>query len=68
MGECVDGVNVPVSALYVQNNMIGVVVSELGVDTFVPVTVISQDETTAFVRSIYTGSPLQAGKTVKLFN
>ena len=68
VGEFVDGVNVPVSALYVQNNMIGVVVSELGVDTFVPVTVISQDETTAFVRSIYTGSPLQAGKTVKLFN
>lgn len=68
VGEFVDGVNVPVSALYVQSNMIGVVVSELGVDTFVPVTVISQNETTAFVRSIYAGSPLQPGKTVKLFN
>lgn len=68
VGEFVDGVNVPVSALYSQSNMIGVVVSELGTDTFVPVTVISRDEKTAFVRSIYAGSPLQAGKTVRLFN
>lgn len=68
VGEFVDGVNVPVSALYTQSNMMGVVVTELGTETFVPVTVISRDEKTAFVRSIYAGSPLQAGKTVRLFN
>lgn len=68
VGEFVDGVNVPVSSLYTQSNMIGVVVSELGTETFVPVIVISRDDKTAFVKSIYPGSPLQAGKTVRLFN
>ena len=48
--------------------MIGVVVLDGGVQTFVPVTVVSYlDESTAFVRPTLTGSPLEAGKTVMLF-
>ena len=48
--------------------MIGVVVLEGGMQTFVPVTVISYpDEETAFVRPTLSGSPLSEGKTIMLF-
>jgi len=69
VGDFVSGVHVPISALYTLDNMIGVVVLEGGVQTFVPVTVISYpDEKSAFVRPTLTGSPLEGGKTVMLFN
>ena len=40
----------------------------MGVDTFVPVEVITYDDATAVVTPIMSGSPLQASKTVRLFN
>ena len=68
VGDFISGVHVPVRALYSFDNMIGVVVLENGLQTFVPVTVISYpDENTAFVRPTLSGSPLEEGKTVQLF-
>lgn len=68
VGDFVSGVHVPIRALYTYDNMIGVVVIENGLQTFVPVTVISySDDETAFVRPTLSGSPLEAGKTVMLF-
>ena len=68
VGDFVSGVYVPINALYTMNNMIGVVVLDGGVQTFVEVTVISySDDNTAFVRPTLSGSPLEAGKTVMLF-
>lgn len=68
VGDFVSGVHVPINALYTLDNMIGVVVLEAGLQTFVPVTVISYpDEKSAFVRPTLTGSPLEHGKTVMLF-
>lgn len=68
IGDFVSGVHVPMNALYTLDNMIGVVVLDGGVQTFVPVTVVSySDQNTAFVRPTLTGSPLEAGKTVMLF-
>lgn len=68
VGDFVSGVYVPISALYTLDNMIGVVVLEGGLQTFVPVMVISYpDSETAFVRPTLSGSPLEAGKTVMLF-
>ena len=68
VGDFVSGVYVPIRALYTMDNMIGVVVLEGGLQTFVPVTVISYpDQDTAFVRSTLSGSPLSEGKTIMLF-
>ena len=68
VGDFVSGVYVPIRALYPLDNMIGVVVLEGGLQTFVPVTVISYpDEETAFVRPTLSGSPLSEGKTIMLF-
>ena len=68
VGDFVSGVYVPIRALYTMDNMIGVVVIEGGMQTFVPVTVISYpDENTAFVRPTLAGSPLSDGKTILLF-
>lgn len=68
IGDFVSGVHVPMNALYTLDNMIGVVVIDGGMQTFVPVTVVSYpDQNTAFVRPTLTGSPLEAGKTVMLF-
>lgn len=68
VGDFVSGVYVPIRALYTIDNMIGVVVLDGGVQTFVPVMVISYpDSDTAFVRPTLAGSPLEAGKTVMLF-
>ena len=68
VGDFVSGVYVPMNALYTLENMIGVVVLEGGMQTFVPVTVISYpDDKTAFVRPTLSGSPLEDGKTVVLF-
>lgn len=69
VGDFVSGVYVPINALYTLDNMIGVVVLEGGTQTFVPVTVISYpDDKRAFVRPTLTGSPLEDGKTIMLFN
>lgn len=69
VGDFVSGVHVPINALYTYDNMIGVVVLENGMQTFVPVSVISySDDNTAFVRPTLSGSPLEADKTVLLFN
>ena len=67
IGESVTGLSVPNGALLAQQGMIGVVVSEMGIETFVPVNVITYDDATAVVSPILSGSPLQAGKTVLLF-
>ena len=68
VGDFVSGVYVPIRALYTIDNMIGVVVLDGGMQTFVPVMVISYpDSETAFVRPTLAGSPLEAGKTVMLF-
>ena len=68
VGDFVSGVHVPMRALYAYDNMIGVVVLDNGIQTFVPVTVISySDDDHAFVRPTISGSPLEAGKTVMLF-
>ena len=68
VGDFVSGGYVPIRALYTLDNMIGVVVLEGGLQTFVPVTVISYpDEDTAFVRPTLSGSPLSEGKTIMLF-
>lgn len=68
VGDFVQGFHVPINALYTYQNMIGVMVVEGGVQTFVPVTVISYpDDKTAFVRPTLEGSPLTDGKTVMLF-
>lgn len=69
IGDFVSGVHVPMTALYTLDNMIGVVVLDGGMQTFVPVNVVSySDQNTAFVRPTLPGSPLEAGKTVMLFN
>lgn len=68
VGDFVSGVHVPIRALYAYDNMIGVVVLDNGIQTFVPVMVISySDDENAFVRPTLSGSPLEAGKTVMLF-
>lgn len=68
IGDFVSGYHVPMSALYTVNDSLGVVVMDGGVQTFVPVTVISYpDSNTAFVRPTLDGSPLTAGKTIMLF-
>lgn len=68
IGDFVSGVHVPMNALYTLDNMIGVVVLDGGMQTFVPVNVVSySDQNTAFVRPTLPGSPLEAGKTVMLF-
>lgn len=68
VGDFVSGVHVPIRALYTYDNMIGVIVLENGMQTFVPVTVISySDDEQAFVRPTLSGSPLEAGKMVMLF-
>lgn len=68
VGDFVYGFYVPINALYTLDNMIGVVVLEGGIQTFVSVTVISYpDQDTAFVRPTLEGSPLAADKTVMLF-
>ena len=68
VGDFVSGYHVPVNALYTLDNMIGVVVLDGGVQTFVPVTVVSYpDQNTAFVRPTLEGSPLAKDKTVLLF-
>lgn len=68
VGDFVSGLHVPMNALYTLDNMIGVVVLDGGVQTFVPVTVIAYpDDKTAFVRPTMAGSPLEADKTVMLF-
>jgi len=68
VGDFVSGVHVPIRALYTMDNMIGVVVLEGGLQTFVPVTVISYPEQDmAFVRPTLSGSPLNDGKTIMLF-
>ena len=68
VGDFVSGVRVPIRALYAYDNMMGVVVLEGGMQTFVPVTVISYiDDEYAFVRPTREGSPLENGKTVMLY-
>ncbi len=68
VGDFLAGFYVPIKALYGMENMIGVVVVEEGVQTFVEVTVVSYpDSETAFVRPKLQGSPLKEGKTVRLF-
>ena len=68
VGDFVSGLEVPIRALYALDNMIGVVVLDGGVQTYVPVTVVSYvDEYTAFVRPTINGSPLEAGKTIMLY-
>lgn len=67
VGEFVDGLSVPTSALYAYQGMIGVVVTEASIDTFVQVNVVSYDENIALVTPAQAGSPLQAGKSVRLY-
>lgn len=68
VGDFVSGVRVPIRALYAYDNMMGVVVLDGGMQTFVPVTVISYlDDEYAFVRPTREGSPLENGKTVMLY-
>ncbi len=74
VGDFVSGVRVPVNALYnyvdpnTKKESIGVIVLDGSQQTFVEVIVISYpDESTAFVRPMLSGSPLEAGKTVMLF-
>ena len=68
VGNFVSGLHVPMNALYGMDNMLGVVVVEGGMQTFVEVVVISYpDENTAFIRPRLNGSPLTAGKSVMLF-
>lgn len=68
VGNFTSGIRVPMNALYGMDNMIGVVVSEGGSQTFVEVSVISYpDENTALIRPKLKGSPLEVGKTVLLF-
>lgn len=68
VGDFVSGYHVPINALYTIDNMIGVVIVEGGLQTFVPVTVVSYpDQNTAFIRPTLEGSPLANDKTVMLF-
>ena len=68
VGDFVSGYHVPINALYTIDNMIGVVIVEGGLQTFVPVTVVSYpDQNTAFSRPTLEGSPLANDKTVMLF-
>ena len=68
VGDFITGFRVPINAIYTLDNMIGVVVLEGGVQTFVEVIVVSYpDENTALVRPKLKGSPLVHGKTIQLF-
>jgi len=64
VGEFVDGLSVPLEALFSQGGEQGVVIADG--ERFVPVTVISSDGRDAFVRTVYAGS-LMEGQGVLTF-
>jgi hypothetical protein len=68
LSESVDSLVVPKAAIYTQNEQKGVVrVESDGSLTFIPVSIISEQQGSVYVAPIQTGA-LVSGQTVRLFN
>ncbi|MBQ8149818.1 MAG: hypothetical protein IJ041_04810 [Clostridia bacterium] len=67
IGESVECMTVPVSAIYTQNGAQGVVITQNGVPSFVPVNVLSQSGGKAYIQAIQSGV-LEEGMDVRLFD
>ncbi len=67
IGESVECMTVPLAALYTQNGAQGVVISQNGVPSFVPVNVLSQSGGKAYIQPIQSGV-LEEGMDVRLFD
>ncbi len=66
LGEYVDCLSVPKTALYEQNEAIGIVVISGDRQSFVPVSVLREENDRAYISAIQTGT-LAEGMTVRLF-
>ena len=67
LGDSVSSLTVPEKAIYYQENMPGVVLSEDGYEWFIPVNIIERRDGMVFIAAIQQGV-LEEGQTVKLFN
>ena len=68
LGEYADGLVVPASAIYTQNEQQGVVrVEQDGSMVFIPVSVVATQGDKVFISAIQTGV-LGKGQTVRLFH
>lgn len=66
IGETLTGLKVPIGALFVQGEMVGVVTNDGGTETFVPVQIYNRTDQYAVVIPIYQNS-LQVGQYVNLY-
>ena len=68
LGEYADGLLVPASAIYTQNEQQGVVrINEDGTQVFIPVDIVAKQTDKVFISAIQTGL-LAKGQTVRLFH
>ncbi|MCL2811140.1 MAG: hypothetical protein FWD25_04530 [Clostridia bacterium] len=67
VGEFVDGFSTPVEAVIEQGGVMGVVVAGAPNPTFVPVTVISQDQRRAYIRPVFPGSLVEGQRILTRF-
>ena len=68
LGEYADGLLVPASAIYTQNEQKGVVrINDDGSQVFIPVDIVSKQGDKVFISAIQTGI-LNKGQTVRLFH
>ena len=67
LGEYVDCLTVPESALYTQSEQLGVVILTDSNALFVPVTLLGKENGTAYISAVTPGT-LSQGQTVKLFH
>ena len=66
LGDSVSSLTVPEKAIYYQENMPGVVLSEDGYEWFVPVNILDRRDGMCFIAAIQQGV-LKEGQTVKMF-
>jgi hypothetical protein len=66
LGDSVSSLTVPPRAIYYQDNMPGVVLSEDGYEWFIPVNIIEKQSGQVFISPIQQGV-LFEGQTVRLF-
>ena len=68
VGEFVDGFSIPIEAVIEQGGLNGVVLADASNGTFVPVTVISQDQRKAYIRPVYPGSLAEGQRVLTSFH
>jgi hypothetical protein len=64
VGEFIDGMSVPIASVIEQGGVLGVVVSDVSGEIFVPVTVTSTDAENAFVQPVHQGSLLDGQRVI----